>query len=228
LNLTREIQLEAERLSPEDFAKRHPCPVLVATEILGGELRRRPQPGTRSGPEGTVVFPRTPPKAGESRGARPSNAPGQAPVFAGTMALIEGPEAELLGAETEMLQDRVLTRPRFVELKKERSVGREREVVVGRTASADVVISDFTVSSRHAVFLYDPRTGENRILDLGSTNGTKVGDEKVPAQIAIPIRSWDRIVLGRVVTRFLEPQDFHAFLVSPAQAVLARETTPES
>lgn len=69
-------------------------------------------------------------------------------------------------------------------------------VVLGRAASADLVLPDASVSQRHASI----RTSgaEYAVVDEGSTNGTFVGEVRLTPHVPRPLRSGDRLRLGRV------------------------------
>ena len=73
-----------------------------------------------------------------------------------------------------------------------------RPFVVGRSREADLILSDDTVSRRHAQIV---RTTDGFMLaDLGSTNGTWLGDRRV-GQVEVAVG--DSIVVGDVPLRFL-------------------------
>ncbi len=69
--------------------------------------------------------------------------------------------------------------------------GEEEELFLGRHGSCDVVLSDLSVSRRHARLLF--RDGGWVIQDLESTNGTKVNDVLVGR---CQLHPGDQIVLG--------------------------------
>jgi hypothetical protein len=72
-------------------------------------------------------------------------------------------------------------------------------VTAGRGASCDLVVRDTTVSREHAAFL---RRGDAWwVIDLGSTNGTRVNGLRAAEH---PITPGDRIELGDVVVELLE------------------------
>ena len=67
---------------------------------------------------------------------------------------------------------------------------RGRTTTVGRDAGCDLRLDDPAVSARHAQLLRD--AAGVRVVDLGSTNGTWVGDE--------PVHGERRLRPGEVVT----------------------------
>jgi len=77
----------------------------------------------------------------------------------------------------------------------------DQTVTIGRDPSVEVVLTDAGVSWQHARI--EDRGDSWAVVDLGSTNGTFVNNERVTDRVLAP---GDRIVFGPVVTRF-EVQD---------------------
>lgn len=79
------------------------------------------------------------------------------------------------------------------------------EVTIGHHASSDVAVADPYVSRRHCKLVVS--SGQTRLFDLGSTNGTYVSDARI-TQIAMPMQGKFRIgrslVNYRVVTEVEE------------------------
>jgi diguanylate cyclase (GGDEF)-like protein len=76
----------------------------------------------------------------------------------------------------------------------------ERHLILGRDPKcADLVISDRSISSKHAMLQVDPTSGRFGVMDLGSRNGTFVNG--VPAESSA-LREGDKIFLGRTVLKF--------------------------
>jgi pSer/pThr/pTyr-binding forkhead associated (FHA) protein len=72
-------------------------------------------------------------------------------------------------------------------------------VTAGRGSSCDLVMRDTTVSREHAAFV---RRGDAWwVIDLGSTNGTRVNGLRAAEH---PIAPGDRIELGDVVVELVE------------------------
>jgi pSer/pThr/pTyr-binding forkhead associated (FHA) protein len=71
--------------------------------------------------------------------------------------------------------------------------------VVGRSRDSDVVLTDASVSRRHAE-IRQTRDGGWAIVDLNSTNGVKVNGRPVTSET--PIASGDRLEIGTVNARF--------------------------
>ena len=84
---------------------------------------------------------------------------------------------------------------------------------IGRTSDNDVSINDYAVSRRHARFRLVHGVGYV-IEDLNSVNGTAVDGTWIEARKQVPVRSGQVLRFGRLGFTFLEPDDFHAFLVT--------------
>jgi pSer/pThr/pTyr-binding forkhead associated (FHA) protein len=74
-----------------------------------------------------------------------------------------------------------------------------RRVTAGRGSGCDLVVRDTTVSREHAAFVLRGDTWW--VLDLGSTNGTRVNGLRAAEH---PIVPGDRIELGDVVVELVE------------------------
>ena len=59
-------------------------------------------------------------------------------------------------------------------------------ITLGRAASNTVVLDDEFVSSHHARLYRDQASGQWVIEDLGSTNGTIVGEQRLGAPVILP------------------------------------------
>lgn len=73
------------------------------------------------------------------------------------------------------------------------------QLVIGKSASADLVIDDPYVSGRHALVTTDG-SGQVTIIDLNSTSGTFVNGERVTG--ARVLEPGDRVQFADVVARF--------------------------
>ncbi len=74
-----------------------------------------------------------------------------------------------------------------------------RRVTAGRGSACDLVVRDTTVSREHAAFVL--RGDVWWVLDLGSTNGTRINGLRAAEH---PIVPGDRIELGDIVVEFVE------------------------
>ena len=72
--------------------------------------------------------------------------------------------------------------------------------ILGRDADrCDLVISDGSVSGKHAMVQVDPEAGRYGLLDLGSRNGTLLNGQRVEA---CALRDGDKVFLGETVLKF--------------------------
>ena len=74
----------------------------------------------------------------------------------------------------------------------------DARVVVGRAAESDVSVDDRRLS-RHHLALTRLENGEVQVEDLGSRNGTRVGDGALPARVPTTLASADVCVLGSLI-----------------------------
>ncbi|MDZ7686010.1 MAG: GGDEF domain-containing protein [Gammaproteobacteria bacterium] len=70
--------------------------------------------------------------------------------------------------------------------------------MIGRSDDIDLVISDTSMSRRHAMIVN--RLDGFHVSDLGSTNGTFVN--KRPVKTAVPLKEGDKVTLGLVTFKF--------------------------
>jgi Inner membrane component of T3SS, cytoplasmic domain len=64
-------------------------------------------------------------------------------------------------------------------------------VTIGRAAESTIVLSDDYVSNHHARLI--PRGQEWLVEDVGSTNGTQLGEAKVTSPVVVPVGGLIRI-----------------------------------
>ena len=76
----------------------------------------------------------------------------------------------------------------------------KQELTLGRTAEADVILHDEQISRRHAVIRCDPIRQSYTLVDLNSTNGTRVNQEKIQEVL---LREGDKIFIGSTVLKFV-------------------------
>jgi hypothetical protein len=74
--------------------------------------------------------------------------------------------------------------------------------VVGRLGTCEIALTDVNVSREHAAFEREP-DGFWAIRDLGSTNGTLIGGQKITRQ---RLRDGDTIIIGVTELVFHEPR----------------------
>ncbi|HEU4490045.1 MAG TPA: FHA domain-containing protein [Jiangellales bacterium] len=71
----------------------------------------------------------------------------------------------------------------------------EAPITVGRSPDCTLPVDDEYVSTRHARLV--PRDGQWWVEDLGSTNGTYIGKERITR--AVPVGTKSRVRLGKTV-----------------------------
>jgi pSer/pThr/pTyr-binding forkhead associated (FHA) protein len=69
--------------------------------------------------------------------------------------------------------------------------------VIGRGRSADLVLSEATISRAHAAIGFE--SGEFFVQDLGSTNGTGVNGQREPRT---SLQDGDQVQLGKLALKF--------------------------
>jgi hypothetical protein len=89
--------------------------------------------------------------------------------------------------------------------------GEQREITVGRVASADVCIPDKSVSRLHAAF--EPMgDGRYRLVDHDSRNGTFVARRQLDAGKAQVVPSGQTVQFGNVVLAFYHAKELVEFI----------------
>ncbi len=74
------------------------------------------------------------------------------------------------------------------------------QITLGRT-DGDVLLHDEQISRRHAAIHYDAEKGTYSIVDLNSTNGTRVNLQQVTGQVTLA--DGDKIFMGSTVLKFV-------------------------
>ncbi|MBI3928047.1 MAG: FHA domain-containing protein [Armatimonadetes bacterium] len=85
------------------------------------------------------------------------------------------------------------------------------ETLIGRADNADIVLTDRGVSRLHAKLIRSP-DGTVTVTDLGSTNGTFVGGERIEFRV---LREGDKIGIGRATALQFFPQEVVEERVEP-------------
>lgn len=93
-----------------------------------------------------------------------------------------------------------ITRAIYMLRKKPFSGGMPNVISIGRSSENDVVIVDYSISKRHAeIILFH---GLYFLMDLGSTNGTRVNGELVQPNVKVKIELNSTIAFGRIIFVF--------------------------
>lgn len=72
------------------------------------------------------------------------------------------------------------------------------KLTVGRAADNDIHIQNPSVSSHHGEFRFEG--GDYRVVDMNSTNGTRINDERVTEAI---LRNGDTLMIGHMLFRYV-------------------------
>lgn len=94
----------------------------------------------------------------------------------------------------------------------------EPVVLVGRTEENDVALPDPSVSRVHASFREDVHTHQWKLMDMGSTNGTFIGRNRLPAHQLTLVTDRARLRFGNVDMVFYQPSSFFEYLRSMMDA----------
>jgi FHA domain len=76
-------------------------------------------------------------------------------------------------------------------------------VTIGRGSDQSLRVSDSKASRAHAV-VRPRRKGGWQLEDVGSANGTRVNDQRIPEGRVVPLRDGDRIGIGSTTIRYSE------------------------
>jgi hypothetical protein len=85
-------------------------------------------------------------------------------------------------------------------------------IVLGRSADNDIAIPEYSISKRQCLFEFEP--DGIKITDCGSTNGTIVEKDRIPAREPVTIKDGTKISLGRFEFVFHTAAGFHAYVKS--------------
>jgi hypothetical protein len=103
---------------------------------------------------------------------------------------------------------------RVIEIKKRKSLARPGIITIGRGPDSDIVLYNKMVSRSHA-YLCPCTSGETcNLIDIGSTNGTFLNDEKVASHEQYQLTDGNEICFGcetRVI--YFSGEGFYKFLV---------------
>jgi hypothetical protein len=101
----------------------------------------------------------------------------------------------------------------------QRVAGPSGRITVGRDKGNDVVLSDDTVSSKHAIFQRNDKTGTFILQDLASTNGTWVNSRPLTSGRSITLFDGDLIFFGDCGFYFFSPEGLYDALASKFKPV---------
>ena len=114
--------------------------------------------------------------------------------------------------EAQAAQDRVDTESPYQVIPVAKAPGNPYpdRISVGRARSCDIVVRDSSISKLHAHF--KPRDGVLQLVDLDSSNGTRVDDRKIRPNEPIIVAAGARIEFGAIPTRLLDADGFYDVL----------------
>jgi len=185
----------AQEMAPDQFSARHPHPVLIVEEVMGGEIQR---------PSAGAV-------AQLGRRLQRRRRDPQRVVGSTTFSYIPKPRS------ADPFEDQRQDPPgagRFVGIRRRPGASHPGDaIVVGRNHACDVLVNDYTVSSRHVSIRVHREA--SAITDLDSTNGTWVGGRRIEPLVRTILRDGHLVRLGRIRCRFLNPSTFHRYLGRP-------------
>ncbi len=77
----------------------------------------------------------------------------------------------------------------------------QSEMTIGRDPSAEVLVSDQSISRKHAKITKEGK--EVKIIDLGSSNGTYINNKKIQPGVPVLLAKEDMIKLANTILKFL-------------------------
>jgi ABC-type multidrug transport system ATPase subunit len=92
--------------------------------------------------------------------------------------------------------------------------GQTSEVIVGRSSNAQICINHNVISSQHAQLIYDAN-GNLYVIDMNSSNGTFLNDQKLEPGVPYQIRTTDRLLFSGAtgVELVFNPDDYEMLKV---------------
>ncbi|MBI3178123.1 MAG: FHA domain-containing protein [Deltaproteobacteria bacterium] len=103
-------------------------------------------------------------------------------------------------------------------IRKRQSEGDPSVILLGRSTDNDVIVPVPSVSSRHATFTLDAQRNTWTVTDLGSTNGTFFGEERMTPQKPYDLRDGSYLRLGgNLIAWFFAPGRMWEVLLDTAQ-----------
>jgi FHA domain len=91
-------------------------------------------------------------------------------------------------------------------IRKDPGSPRGPNVLLGASHGVDVVVTDYSISTRHCAFSFEP--GRLLIADLGSLNGTFVNGERLEPEVERPLIDREPICMGRIKLQYLARESF--------------------
>jgi hypothetical protein len=99
------------------------------------------------------------------------------------------------------------------EVKKQARGTPSNMICVGRTGNNDIVFANPTISKFHAYFAKSADEDSYEIVDVGSTNGTRVNNQRLTAHQSQKLANGDRIEFGPAIeVIYFTAQGFYDFM----------------
>jgi hypothetical protein len=193
------------QMSIGEFTDQAKYPFLVGKELYDGELMSRP---SSASPTSTMRF-----SAAEFKRQvyRPEPTPPQG-GGQGRLADTHPLNALPPGIPSAASQERgvSLSQAIFLVRRKLYSSQPDNIITIGRAVSNDIIIADYVISKNHAqIVLFK---GMYFIVDLGSTNGTKVNHQTISPGSKVQLQYNDSVAFGRLVFVFANPVNIYTGL----------------
>ncbi|MBI3723279.1 FHA domain-containing protein [bacterium] len=180
-----DLAKEAASLDAAAFKKKYPAPALVL---------QLSTPTPPAGPFGMKLKPKTE----DAGGGGPAKKPGFDTIHGLKEVLGKASPGKVGTSEVLFLQKRA-------------GAPKTGAVSVGRADENDVPIAQKTVSNVHAHFIRDGSSW--KVADQGSSNGTFVDEERLPARGSAKLTNGTRVGFGpNVRAKFWTPQGLYDFL----------------
>ena len=126
-----------------------------------------------------------------------------------TLIEIDKDQSGLRPAETKPRIDDI----RVIEIRKYSNYPPAERITVGRVDSNDIVFSHGAISKVHAYLVKTEPGVSYEIIDVNSTNGTRVNDQELPAFKNQTLVNLDQIEFGKAVRAvYLTPRGFYEFV----------------
>jgi len=84
------------------------------------------------------------------------------------------------------------------------------QISIGRTNNCDVILKFPWMSKLHAIVRLD--ADGKKLIDLGSTNGTRLNDQRLSPKVPVPLAPGDRIAFGKLRCQLVDAEQLHLYL----------------
>jgi hypothetical protein len=125
------------------------------------------------------------------------------PVHSGPMGVTRPGLPEPDDQPAALADAPLIQRGQVVLLAKSDRNAQDSTITVGRASNNDIIIPSATVSKFHCIFERS-RSGEYRLTDLGSANGTQLNRVSLARNRPEPVRSGDIVRIHNIDFEFLE------------------------